>query len=151
TIGQATEDITPDYLYAGERLTRRTPPVTIQVEPLPSGAPDGMSPLHVGEWSLSVVSNRTTVELNQTIEVEVKLSGRGNVRNQMPPRLTPKQDDFRVFDPAITDEVRTPQGVVQGERVAKYVLVPKRTGTLTIPGLSYPHFNPSTNRYETAR
>ncbi|HLT28595.1 MAG TPA: BatD family protein [Myxococcaceae bacterium] len=151
TIGQASADITTGYLYAGERLTRRTPALTIQVEPLPPGAPDGMAPLHVGAWELSVESNRTTVELNQPIEVEVKLSGRGNVRNQMPPRLAPKTDDFRVFDPTITDEVRTPQGVVQGERVAKYVLVPKRTGTLTIPELTYPHFNPDTGRYETAR
>src|SRR5690606_3780823 len=103
TIGRASADITTGYLYAGERLTRRTPPVTIQVAPLPDGGPKGITPLQVGQWELSVSANRTTVELNQPIEVEVRVSGRGNVRNQMPPKLEPKPDAFRVFDPTISD------------------------------------------------
>jgi len=151
TIGPASADIVTGYLYAGEKRHRKSRPVTITVDPLPPGAPPGMAPMQVGQWSVALEASRTVVELDQPFNVKVTLKGRGNVRGQTVPKLELKGDAFRVFEPKVEDQVDTPRGRVQGSRVAEYLVIPKRTGTFTLPSLSYPYFDPETRQYEVAR
>jgi hypothetical protein len=150
TIGEAAADITTGYLFAGERRHRSTRPITITVDPLPPGAPSGMTAAQVGQWKLSVAATRSIVELNQPFEVKVVLEGRGNLRNQTVPRLQAPGDAFKIYDPSLDDRLETPRGRVGGRRVANYLVMPKRTGTFTLPALRHPYFDPESGRYEVA-
>ncbi|MCI0572147.1 MAG: BatD family protein [Myxococcaceae bacterium] len=147
TVGEAEADITTGFLFAGRRVHRKTRPITLKVRPLPAGAPPGVTHAHVGSWALSAEASQTVVELGQPVTVKVALEGQGNVRNVPLPRLE-VPDAFKVYEPSTTDTVTTPRNRVGGRRVMEYPLMPQRTGTFTLPALSFGYFDPETRRYE---
>jgi hypothetical protein len=148
TVGEAEADITTGFLFAGHRVHRKTRPITIQVKPLPPGAPGGVTDAHVGSWRLTAEASQTVVELGQPLNVKVVLEGTGNVRNVPVPTLE-LPDAFKVYEPTTTTSVSTPRNRVGGRRVMEYVVLPQRTGTFTVRPLSLAFYDPKAGRYQT--
>jgi len=150
TITPAQADITTGFLFAGHRVHRVSNALEVKVKPLPPGAPAGMSNANVGDWRLSLDVSQTRAELGQPLTVKVILEGAGNVKNVTPPRLEAPAA-FKVYDPTITDKTSAQRGRIQGRRVQEYLVMPQRTGTFTLPALTFPYFDPKAGRYEVAR
>jgi hypothetical protein len=149
-IGRVEADVTTGFIFAGHRIHRRSNALTLDVKPLPSGAPAGFSPSNVGSWKLSVETENVRVALGQPATVRVILEGTGNVRNVSLPKLT-GPDQVRVYEPTPSERVSTNRGLISGRRVHEYLVMPQRTGTVTLPALSFPHFDPTTGSYEVSR
>jgi hypothetical protein len=83
----------------------------------------------------------------------VTLKITGNAKQvRLPPiaqAATTKLDGWKVFDPTVKERVDRGE-VVKGEKSYAILMKPEKGGTLTVPGLSLPFFNPGTGRYETA-
>src|SRR5690606_31877082 len=56
----------------------------------------------------------------------------------------------RALEPEIDDELTTAADLVGGRRTIRYLLIPDRPGTFTIPALSLPYFDPATDSYGEA-
>lgn len=122
-------------------------PTTIQVRELPAGRPAGE--VHVGALSLSAELDRSQAATGDAVQLTVTAEGTGQL-SQLTLEL-PEIDGLRVLDPEIDDRIASPQDVVSGTRTVRWLIVPERAGTYTIPSFEIAVFDPTSERYTVAR
>jgi hypothetical protein len=83
------------------------------------------------------------------------VSGTGNIRTLGEPRLV-LPDSVRIYKAGDAKRSLSPggggggQSVMGGTATFSYLLLPKQPGTLTIPAVQYPYFDPSARAYRVA-
>jgi hypothetical protein len=136
--------------YANASATRRSVPLTVEVMPLPAeGRPPGFDPVNVGQYDLVGQIDRTSVKAGEALTFRVTVKGIGNVRNVKLPRLD-KLDGFKAYEPT-TKESLEKGDLVRGEKTYTYLLMPLRGGSLTLPAIEMPYFDPTAGRYAVAK
>ena len=147
-----------DYMIEPSRLevpdsafqtggTIQTDRVRIRVQPLPPGAPDSFVNA-VGVFDIHADVSTTQIRDGESITLRVTVSGEGNVPIVADPQW-PQESPWRRFEKEdrVTTQVRT--GVVQGQHVYEWLLVPTSSGTLWVPSLEISYFNPTDEQYHT--
>lgn len=131
-------------------ITRATEPLSISVLPIPASEAEYGGA--VGSFRATSSVDRREVPLGEAVQVRFKVEGKGNLKWV---ERAPKLDvvGAKVYPPRVLDNLRvTPEGVL-GERVWEFVVVPETAGTLEIPPLFFPYFDPvaqSVRRAEAA-
>jgi hypothetical protein len=118
-----------------------------EILPLPP-APSGFKGA-VGTFSLDASVNQTSVAAGDAITLQITL--RGNTRPGNMGELTlPEMSGFDLFTPEKnTAGDTTLQGITSVKRY-KYLIIPREPGTLTIPSISFPYFDPRKASYLSA-
>jgi hypothetical protein len=151
TVGPSTLGFSQNrsIFSPGTRLRRATPPIELTIAPLPSaGRPADFAGSNVGALTLDARVDATQVDAAKGVTLRVLIGGAANIAQLRPPEVR-QLDGFRVFPARLTDEIqRTPTGVT-GTKVAEILLVPTRTGALTIPPLTTSSFDPERGVYES--
>ena len=124
-------------------------PVTIEARPLPEGAPPSFRDA-VGAFRMTTDVSRTQVEVGEPVEIEVQLSGTGNLATLEAPALD-VSDAFEVYDPQIDLNINRSLQRVRGTKTFTYVLVPLQNGTFELPEIVFSYFDPEAEAYETFR
>ena len=145
SVGAAEADIVTGFLFAGSKVHRKGPALSLKIKPLPPGN----DTQNVGRWKLSLDSTKTSVALGEPVQVKVTLEGRGNLKNLALAPLT-GPEKLKIYEPTTTDKVTNTRGTLGGRRTLEYVIVPQATGTWTVPGLKFDFFNPDTEKFETS-
>lgn len=124
-----------------------TLPLRITVKPLPLGKPADFSGV-TGKISISAALNKDTVNVNDALNFRITVSGNGNLKLAGSPaiRLSP---DIEIYDPKITDELKSTASGTAGRKIFEYVLIPRHHGDFVIPSVTYSYFNPATKKYES--
>jgi len=139
-------DAGPFGLFEGSLVEVRFPSseVTIDAKPIPPGPPVDA----VGDFVLSCAP--PLQKGGGPVVVEATLSGRGNLRSAVAPRFEREPDaGVQVADAGVT--VDRTRGVATMRRRWKYLLFPRKTGTMTIPSLVTQTFAPSTAERQSLR
>lgn len=124
-------------------------PVGIAVESLPeAGKPAGFSG-SVGRFSIAAAADRTSVKVGDAVNLTVTVSGTGNLKAVGDPKL-PELPNFRVYDTISSLNLDKKEDRVQGSKVFKTVLVPRVSGELKIPAISFSYFDPERRAYVKA-
>ncbi|OPZ23084.1 MAG: hypothetical protein BWZ10_00042 [candidate division BRC1 bacterium ADurb.BinA364] len=132
------------------RATLPTSPLTFQVKPLPAqGRPADFDNI-IGDYNLSAKLDRESMTDAEVATLSVRFQGHGYLESIGAPRL-PDMPDFEVTPDE--QSLETPDGRpgILGSKVQKYVLRPKRPGTLTVPPIEAVIFNPAKRAYERLR
>ena len=124
-----------------------TESVTVEVRPLPEGAPEGFDGA-VGDYSIqaSVDSDRLTGGDPATLTVTI--AGTGNVE-ALPAPSVPDTDDWRIYSEDSQSRSQVMRGVLRGSKTLTYLLLPNTDGTVDIPPFEFVFFNPEIERYVT--
>jgi len=131
-----------------ETLTRRTEPITVQVQPLPAASrPDDFTGA-VGAFTLTVTADRSESRVNDAIGLKVRVAGEGNLNavNALP---LPELSDFKQFAPKVTTSTSVVSDRLRSEKVWDYVLIPLAPGTQTIPPVRFSFFDPRAGAYRS--
>ncbi|MFC7356063.1 BatD family protein [Jejudonia soesokkakensis] len=121
---------------------------TINVKPLPlEGKPDTFTGA-VGEFSMEVTSNKTTLDANESLELNVKINGNGNLKLFDPPQVK-LPSSLEVYEPEREENVRTNSTGMSGQISEKYIVVPQYKGNYPIRPISFSYFDPKTETYKT--
>lgn len=135
----------------GRRARRRTRALALEVKALPTeGRPRGFQNANVGTYALNATVNPKVVEAGKAVVLELRLSGVGNVKSARLPELE-SAEGFRVFPPTLSEELDLRPTGVHGTKTAEILLVPERGGTLSVPALELPIFDPLLGRYTMLR
>jgi hypothetical protein len=130
---------------------RRSPAITVEVKPLPvEGRPEKFEAANVGQFELTAAVERPQVKAGEAVTWRVTLRGSGNLRHVKLPKLD-KVDGFKVYDPTVKEQVQPQDDVVRGEKTWTYLLMPERGGTLNLPPIELPYFDPAQGQYAVAR
>ena len=128
--------------------TLHSEPLILTALPLPEkGKPANFSGA-VGDFSISASVDRTRVNVGDAVNLKMVISGQGNLKSLESPSI-PAMPDFHVYDTVSSINLDKKNDIVQGSKVFKTVLVPRISGTLTIPKISFSFFNPKTRSYQT--
>ncbi len=125
----------------------RTQPITLDVRPLPAGAPADFQGA-VGQFAIQAKVDKAEVEVNDTLTMGVTLSGFGNIET-LPEPAWDAGAAWRAFDSQVTVETQIVDGKMGGAVNYERLLVPTTPGNQTLPAITTSFFNPETETYET--
>lgn len=145
TIGPATLEIPGGFLDPGRTLT--TQPIILDIKPLPDNPPASFSGA-VGRFDLQASVDKAAVEVNDAVTLQATLSGEGNIQT-LPDLAWQLGPEWRAFDATSSQTVEFINGVMQGSRTYKQVLVPTQPGDLAVPAITYTYFDPTLGEYQT--
>jgi hypothetical protein len=121
-------------------------PVTVNVRPLPGVKPDDFSGI-VGKVDLKAIITKDSVNVNDAINFRITVSGSGNLKVAEAPALK-LSPDIEVYDPKITDNIKSNVNGTSGQKTFDYLLIPRHFGDFTIPPVTYSYFNVSSGKYD---
>lgn len=140
-----------DRFFRSDRAARkqaRTPPIEIDVRPLPlAGRPPAFKG-GVGSFSIEADLSEEVVKEGESVTLTVTLSGQGNIRDVADPDF--EIEGVKTYADTPTVRVKAYNDKVVGEKVYKLALVPQQAERMKMPNISTPYFNPETGRYELA-
>ena len=121
---------------------------TINVKALPSeGKPLNFSGA-VGAFNFKVNSNKNELKATEALQVEVEVSGKGNLKLfELPKLILPSS--LEVYEPEHKENVSTNLGGMQGRISDSYTVVPTYQGKYPIPGITFTYFDLKTESYKT--
>lgn len=145
TIDPAVLTVPGDLFDRGHVL--QTKPVSLDVLPLPPGAPAGFQGA-VGRFTIEAQVDTTETTVNEAVTLRVTLSGQGNVASLPDPEWT-EGSEWRAFDSQATSDSWLEGDTLFGSRTYERLLVPTVAGELLLPAIEYSYFVPETETYDT--
>jgi hypothetical protein len=134
---------------AGGALMRESNWVSLVVtEPPLDGRPVGYKIGDVGEYHIEATVEPRQVLAGESISVVAKLSGIGNVPFKL---QTPESRGVEWLEPALTEKMEAPGGIVQGSRTFSYVVRMTEPGKIDLGEVSLPYYDPKRHAYAVAR
>ncbi|KFF75502.1 hypothetical protein HX13_05000 [Chryseobacterium sp. P1-3] len=120
--------------------------VKLNVKKLPEGAPDYFKNA-VGNFKVNVYNaSKEKAEAKKPLNIVIKVSGEGNLPDMELPKIEPSPD-YEIFTPKITSRVSPGTTGMKGEILASYVVIPKKTGTISIRTEKFAFFDPENKEY----
>jgi hypothetical protein len=135
---------------AAEAVLWASEAIDVQVRTLPTlNRPDEFSGL-VGQFQLQVGATKRSIELGESLSIEVEILGNGTLDGfSLPP--PPEGSSFRVYDEPTETQALLHEGAYQAYATIQRAVVPEVEGALVIPPIEISIFNPDTERYEWLR
>jgi hypothetical protein len=135
----------PQYRYINRKLSLKSKPAKLQVSALPEPKPASFTGA-VGNFTMTAIFDRNSVNLNDAINLKYTLKGSGNINLiEFPSPVFPPE--LEVYDPKINQKTDNSSGRIQGSKSAEYLIIPRVPGKYTIPKQSFSYFNPQTEKY----
>lgn len=140
--------------FFGNAITRRVNHATtsksrsIQVKQLPlEGKPLNFTGA-VGEFNYHVSTSKEVLKSNETTQLTVQVSGKGNLKLfELPKIETPSE--LEVYTPEHTENVKTTLKGLSGKIMDSYTVVPEFKGKYKVPSTSFSYFSLEDEQYHT--
>jgi tetratricopeptide (TPR) repeat protein len=119
--------------------------ITVKELPVPPADYSGS----VGKFSLSANINSTEIPAGEAITLKIAIKGStrpGSIGNPVIPELP----DCDIFKPEIQITSDTSAAGISSKKNFKYLIVPRKEGTVTIPPIRLPYFDPESGTYKIA-
>jgi len=143
-IEPAQITIPGDFFTSGGTL--QTNPVTLEIKPLPAGAPDSFNGA-IGKFNVKAETDLIETNVNEPIKYRFIVQGEGNVENIPEPEWNDKPA-WRSFDTTIETSTQFENGTLVGTKVFERLLVPTQSGEIKIPSLEFSYFDPEEGTYK---
>lgn len=132
-----------DYRTVRKKVS--TGPVTVNVSPLPAGAPASFGG-GVGNFTISAKLSRDTLKTHEAASLLVTLSGKGNISLLEAPKVNFPLD-MEVYDTKISDNVE--KGGLSGSKFYEFPFIPRSYGDFVIDPIKYSYYDVNQGRYLT--
>ncbi len=147
-IPTGRRDFFGDPIMRSATKTVKAGDLSINVRELPEeGKPSDFSGA-VGDFELSVDASRTSLEANESTQIKVKISGKGNLKLLSIPQLS-LPSALEKYDPEYTDNVRVNREGMNGSVTNSYTVVPRYAGSYPVDPVAFTYFDPNTKSYKT--
>ena len=130
------------------KMSAKSKTMKINVKPLPvNGKPDDFGGA-VGNFTVSISSDKTELNLDEPMTVKVTIQGSGNFKLFE----TPKVDfpsAFEKFEPKSQENLNATSNGITGTKTFSYMVIARQNGEFTIPAVKFSFFDPSSKSYKT--
>ncbi len=131
--------------YATVRKKASSGTVTVNVEPLPAGAPASFSG-GVGEFTISAQLSRDSLATHEAASLLVTVSGKGNVSLLEAPKVK-FPPDMEVYDTKVSEKID--KGGISGSKFYEFPFIPRSHGDFIIEPIKYSYYDVKKSRYVT--
>ena len=102
----------------------------------------------VGKFEFSVTPSRTNLKNGESMELDVRVSGNGNLKLfSLPKPVVPSA--LEMYDPVHSETVNTPLSGMNGVILDKYTIIPQFKGSYIIKPIQFSYFDLGTEKYKT--
>ncbi len=102
----------------------------------------------VGVYDFKVTSNKTVLKANESAQIKVEVSGKGNLKLVGLPNIeTP--NGLEKYEPEHRENIVTNLGGLRGNVYDQYTVVPQFRGKFKIPPVSFSYFDLENKTYKT--
>lgn len=131
--------------YRNVRKKVQTMPVTVNVSPLPAGAPASFGG-GVGEFTISASVSKDSLKTHEAASLVVTVTGKGNVSLLEAPKVS-FPPDMEVYDTKVTSNIAP--GGMSGTRKYEYPFIPRSYGDFVIEPIKYSYYDVNQKKYVT--
>ena len=131
-----------------QELNVESPPVDLDVRPLPPDSPAGFSSGNVGDFSFSVDVDTRTATAGEVLTLTATIDGPGRATEFGDPSFD-LPDTVRHIDTTVDTAHSIRRHRLHGTRTVAYELMPTEEGRLELPPLTFSYFDPDTESYVT--
>lgn len=121
---------------------------TLKVKPLPEVNRPANFTGAVGDFTLDVSLNKTTLDALESLVAKVEVSGKGNLKLFDLPQLT-VPSALEVYEPEHKEQVTTYLSGMKGKISDSYTIIPQFQGKYPLPKVSFSFFDPVSESYKT--
>ena len=147
---RAIIDVREGFLFAPETREIRSTSPKLTVLPLPAEGRPADFRGAVGRYQIRSYIEPDSVRVGEATQLTVEITGAGNIKAAPQPVL-PAIAGVEQFAPTEDAAVTFDGPIVGGTKRFQWVIIPSRTGTITIPSASYSFFDPAEEAYRTIR
>ena len=102
----------------------------------------------VGDFDISLSSNKTELKATESFQLELRVAGTGNLKLfSLPEIIVPSS--LEKYDPEFKENVKIGLSGMNGNISNTYTIVPQFQGKYPIPIVKFSYFNPSSKKYVT--
>jgi hypothetical protein len=135
------------FFSTEERYSLSTDSTPLTVLPLPdAGRPADDQGVVASDLHLEVAVTPNDIRVGEPVEVDVSLSGTGNVSLWPPPALH-LPAGFRSYPEETTVRIASTDGRVSGTKTFRSIVVPDSAGSFLLPSVRYPYFDTDAGTY----
>ena len=132
-----------DYRTVRKKVASK--PLTVNVSPLPAGAPASFAG-GVGEFRISAELSKDTIRTHEAASLLVTVTGRGNVSLLEAPKVN-FPPDMEVYDTKISDKID--KGGTAGSKYYEFPFIPRSHGDFVIEPIRYSYYDVNQKKYVT--
>lgn len=132
-----------DYRTVRKKVASK--PVTVNVSPLPAGAPASFGG-GVGEFTISAKLSRDSLKTHEAASLLITLTGKGNVSLLEAPKVN-FPPDMEIYDTKISEKVD--KGGTSGSKYYEFPFIPRSYGDFVIEPLKYSYYDVARKQYVT--
>ena len=120
-------------------------PLTVNVQPLPAGAPASFGG-GVGQLRMSASLSSDSLKTHEAASLLVTVSGTGNVSLLEAPKVS-FPPDMEVYDTKVSEKVD--KGGISGSKMYEYPFIPRSHGDFVIEPIKYSYYDVNSKKYVT--
>lgn len=149
TVSSGSVSIFDEFFdeYRTVRKRISTPSYSINVSPLPSGAPASFKG-GVGKFSISARLSKDSLRTHDAASLIVKISGKGNVSLLAEPDVV-FPPDFEVYDTKVSESIDKASGGISGSKTYEFPFIPRSAGDFAIAPVKYSYYDIDAGKYVT--
>ena len=132
-----------DYRTVRKKVT--SAPVTVNVSPLPAGAPASFAG-GVGKFSISASVSKDTLMTHDAASLVVTVSGKGNISLLEAPKVS-FPPDMEVYDAKVVNDLAA--GGMSGSKKYDFPFIPRSYGDFVIEPIKYSYYDIDAKKYVT--
>ena len=143
--------VTASILTREERYALASESLAVIVAPLPAeGRPFDDRGVVARGLSLGLSVDSTPARVGEPLQVTVTVAGTGNVTLWPEPEIQ-WPASLHAYAGEEETEIKPQDGTIAGAKTVRYLVVPDSSGSVLIPEVRYPYFDPGTRAYAVAR
>ena len=149
TVSSGSVSIFDEFFdeYRTVRKRISTPSYTVNVSPLPAGAPASFKG-GVGKFSISAVLSKDSLRTHDAASLIVRISGKGNVSLLEKPDVV-FPPDFEVYDTKVSESIDKSSGGTSGSKTYEFPFIPRSAGDFAIAPIRYSYYDIDAGKYVT--
>jgi hypothetical protein len=145
----ASRSVFDDFFdsYTTVRKRVEAPPVVLNVDRLPEGAPSSFDGA-VGTYAFDAYLSRDSVNANEALSYIVEVRGSGNINLVDAPEPS-IPSSFEVYDVKVSEELSPGRNGSSGVKKFEYPLIARAPGNYMIPSLEFSYYDITSRDYVT--
>ena len=143
-------DILVSGIYGTEAYEIKSNPIVIHAKGLPQeGKPSNFSGA-VGDFNLKTVIDKNELEVNESANLRVEISGKGNFNTVIVPEIKTSKN-LETYAPKKKNDFKAYEDGMRGTVSTETVMVPEYGGDYTIAPVEFSYFDPKKEQYVTLK
>lgn len=131
--------------YEDALIKIKSKPVNIDVKPLPEAGKPADFGGAVGNFSFKAELTRDKIKANESINLKITVSGRGNVKLVDAPKIV-FPESFETYEPK-TSESFSANGGVSGSKTYDFLIIPRQPGEFVLNNINFSYFDTEKKAY----